>query len=87
MATDSNIVSQLFSAYDEKIDDANFIEGNERFDPNLFKRTYTVFKLAHLTSRIVDLSNPKLFIIILSISLCSYKLICIFISFCFTKTV
>ena len=32
MATDSNIVSQLFSAYDEKIDDANFIEGNERFE-------------------------------------------------------
>ena len=60
MATDSNIVSQLFSAYDEKIDDANFIEGNERFEPNLFKRTYTVFKLAHLTTRIVDLSNPKI---------------------------
>ena len=60
MATDSNIVSQLFSTYDEKIDDANFIEGNERFEPNLFKRTYTVFKLAHLTTRIVDLSNPKI---------------------------
>ena len=60
MATDSNIVSQLFSNYDEKIENAGLIEGSERFEPNLFKRTHTVFQLAHLTSRIVDLSNPKI---------------------------